>query len=344
MRIIGYGVVGLGEADRYMENTLKEFARLCDDVVLCLNNAGKKEKELIKKYGFRSYEDPREWGKFQPIMKEYLIRKKVAELKPDICLPLDMDEIYDSKLTKAEVSTVLGNNDGGYVFIANLIGDEKHYSPSLSFWDARIWRWDERFLGMDRQPVHCGMIPKLYYFHGVYLPVLLKHYGLMNKEERQRKAERYDLYDPQAQWKGKSYYDSLRSDISVENFSEDTMREVVKKEVLGYGYQHKKIPMPEEKRFIYVRRKKDGYVFDMGEAEWKTLQEDKNRNNDFEYVSDVKMDVAEDVFVPPPIVDDPLECKTCGFIAKSDFGLTVHQRKHAESSVQTAQISDNTGS
>ena len=337
MRLIGYGVIGPDE--KYLEATLKEFKRLCDDAVFCLNNAGVNEKRLLKKYGYEYYQDQREWGKLQPAIKENLIRSHVSKLKPDYCLPLDADEVYDPDLTKEKIIEALGKNDGGYVFVVNLV--DHGYSPEMSFWDSRIWRWDERFLSMNKQPVHCGMIPEKYYFYGVYLPIFLKHYGLKDKVDRERKAARYDLYDPEAKWKGRSYYDSLRANLPVKEFSDDVMREIVRKEVLSYGVQYKKIPMEPVKRFIYVRRKKDGYVFDMGEQEWQTLQEDSNTRNDFEYVSDVR---TQDDFTPPPVVEDPLECKACGFIAKSEFGLSVHARKHAEKTVQAPEVPDDTGS
>ena len=45
MRIVGQLVCGQGEADRYLEDTLKEFKRLCDDVVICLAGMGDFSKE-----------------------------------------------------------------------------------------------------------------------------------------------------------------------------------------------------------------------------------------------------------------------------------------------------------
>ena len=82
MRIIGVGVCGLNE--RYLEATLKEFKRLCDDVLIATNNADEKTIELIDKYKFNHYEDNREWGVYQPSLKTDLLTK-AGELKPDYC-------------------------------------------------------------------------------------------------------------------------------------------------------------------------------------------------------------------------------------------------------------------
>ena len=52
MRIIGIGVAGNGEADRYMRATMEEFKRLCDDVIIATCNADQKTIKLIEEYGF----------------------------------------------------------------------------------------------------------------------------------------------------------------------------------------------------------------------------------------------------------------------------------------------------
>ena len=65
MKIAGVALCGPGEAGRYMEQTLKEFNRLCDVTVIVRNNAGEEEAALIKKYGAKGYEDNRERGRYQ---------------------------------------------------------------------------------------------------------------------------------------------------------------------------------------------------------------------------------------------------------------------------------------
>ena len=50
MRIIGISVVGPNE--RYLEKSLNEFKRLCDDAIIATNNADQKTLELIDSYGY----------------------------------------------------------------------------------------------------------------------------------------------------------------------------------------------------------------------------------------------------------------------------------------------------
>ncbi len=109
MRVIGYGVCGK-EADRYLENTLKEFKRLCDDTVIALNNATDKEKNLIESYGFKTVVDDREWGLHQHHIKQDLMNE-VAKLRPDYCVCLDMDEVFDPEMTREKLLDTFETGD-----------------------------------------------------------------------------------------------------------------------------------------------------------------------------------------------------------------------------------------
>lgn len=212
MKIIGQMVCGPGEADRWLELTLKEFERLCDDVIIATCNAGPKEIQLIEKYDFRHYEDNREWGRFQPDIKTGLL-KKILALAPDWVLPLDADESLPtvSRLVLEEIG--VQNRDSAFFYVVNLWNDEGHYSKTLSFWNVRFYKADPskgtQFL---RKPVHCGNAPP--YFYSIppkksYVPHILLHRGLMLPADRLGKVGRYDKYDPNAQHKGREYYDAL---------------------------------------------------------------------------------------------------------------------------------------
>ena len=80
--IVGYGLCGKNEP--YLEATLDEFKRLCDETIICCNNAGWKELSIIKRYGFKTVQDPREWGVNQWKIKEDFVTNHVAKLKPDL--------------------------------------------------------------------------------------------------------------------------------------------------------------------------------------------------------------------------------------------------------------------
>lgn len=211
MRIIGQLVCGPGEADRWLKDTLEDFKRLCDDVVVCLCNAGPKEKAMVRQYDFRSYEDNREWGKYQPAIKTDLLRR-IMQLDPSWILVLDADETVPT-LDRKSLEALTEGRESCYLYVVNLWNDPQHYSKTLSFWNVRFYRPLEangyQFL---RKPVHCGNAPPYYYNQPAkrsYVPHILLHKGLMLPEDRARKAERYALYDPGAIHKGREYYDAL---------------------------------------------------------------------------------------------------------------------------------------
>ncbi|MFA5432970.1 MAG: hypothetical protein WC319_08900 [Candidatus Paceibacterota bacterium] len=225
LRIIGQAVVGSGEADRYMEDTLKEFKRLCDDVVVCCCNAGIKEKALLRKYRFRYYDDDREWGFKQPYIKTDLL-KRIIQLSPDWILPLDMDETMPS-VNREILESLTKGREACQFYVTNLWNDEQHYAKALSFYNVRFYKNKK---GMETQflkkPVHCGNAPP--YFYSIpakqtYVPHILLHKGLMKKEDRLKKVERYRIYDPNAIHKGEQYYNSLSSDGTGSEYNQQAV-------------------------------------------------------------------------------------------------------------------------
>jgi len=222
MRIIGIGVVGPGEADRYMRATLEEFKRLCDDVILATCNATQKEKDLIDEYGFHHYEDNREWGKEQPNIKTDLLTKAV-ELGPDWVIALDMDEVFAPEFTREEALRLAGGDEiAWYFLVVNLYNDRDHFAHDVGiqrFWNIRFFKFlPEYGLQYQRKNLHCGLAPPIMYKYGWHAPYYLEHYGLMKKEDRDRRVERYAKYDPKAQFKGRVYYDDLARELKPHVF------------------------------------------------------------------------------------------------------------------------------
>jgi len=74
--------------------------------------------------------------------------------------------------------------------------------------------------------------------------------------------------------------------------------------------------------YVYVKRLKDGAVMDIPETH---LEETLKKG--FELVRKIEP-LYENATVEPPKVENPFECPICGFIAKSEFGLKTHKRKH----------------
>jgi hypothetical protein len=230
MKIIGQLVCGPGEADRWLKETLEEFKRLCDDVVVVTCNAGYKEKKLIKKYDFWQYEDNRVWGRYQPDIKTELV-KKIYRLKPDWVLPLDGDETLPtvSRSDLEQITTAEGR-DHAVFYVTNLWNDEQHYAKGLSFWNVRFYQaLPDKGTQFQRQPVHCGNAPPYFYSNNrakiTYVPHILLHKGLMLPEDRQRKYDRYQLFDPEAKYKSRDWYESLLTPASGSEYNQQAVLE-----------------------------------------------------------------------------------------------------------------------
>ena len=213
MKITGQLVCGPGEADRYLEETLREFKRLCDDVIVCLCNAGPKEKKLINKYDFRSYEDNREWGKKQPFIKTDLLRR-IGKLGTDWILVLDADETIPTITDRSVLEKIAkSGREAAHFYVVNLWNDEQHYKKSMGFWNCRYYAYlPERGTQFLKKPVHCGNAPPYFYSlppRQTYVPHILLHKGLLKPGDRFRKSLRYNIYDPHADYKGREYYDAL---------------------------------------------------------------------------------------------------------------------------------------
>ena len=213
------GVVGPNE--KYLENTLKEFGRLCDDTILATNNADKKTKDLIKKYGFWMYEDNREWGISQPDIKTDLLRR-VGKLNPDWIIALDMDEKFAPEFTRAEAEKLADSKEIAFHFLlVNLYNDPEHFYHGVGiqrFWNVRYFKYLSGHTQYLHKALHCGLAPPIHYSWGWYAPFYVEHYGLMTKEDRMRKAERYKKYDPNAKLKSRVYYDDLVADYTPMKF------------------------------------------------------------------------------------------------------------------------------
>lgn len=227
MRIIGFMVCGNGEADRYLEASLKEFKRLCEDAVIVANNADEKTINLIKKYGYWTYEDNREWGKDQPKIKTDLL-KKVANLKPDWIIALDSDEVFAPTFTREEAERLAGGDEIAWNFlVVNLYNDPDHFTHGAGiqrFWNIRFYKFLPQYgLDFQKKSLHCGLAPPIAYKYGWHAPYYLEHYGLMKKEDRLRRVERYQQYDPGARYKDRVYYDDLAADLKPQPFNREKL-------------------------------------------------------------------------------------------------------------------------
>lgn len=225
MRIIGIGVCGPRE--KYIEKSLNEFKRLCDDVLIATNNADEETIKLIDSFGFKHYEDNREWGIDQPNIKTDLLTK-AGELKPDWIIALDMDEVFAPEFTREEAERLASGGEIGYYFLViNLYNDEKHFAHSSGiqrFWNIRYYKYMPEYgLQFLRKSLHCGLGPPVVYKYGWHAPYYLLHYGLMLPEDRLRKQQRYLKYDPTKKFKAGAYYDELGKELPMRDFDPELM-------------------------------------------------------------------------------------------------------------------------
>lgn len=217
MRIVGFMVVGPNE--KYLDKSLNEFKRLCDDVLIATNNADEATKHKIDSFGFKHYEDNREWGIHQPSIKTDLLTK-ISELNPDWIIAIDADEVFAPEFTREEAEKLATTDEIAYYFlVVNLYNDENHFAHDTGiqrFWNIRFYKYlPEYGLQFQKKNVHCGLAPPIAYKYGWHAPFYLEHYGLMLKEDRDRKVKRYQKYDPNKRFKAGDYYDQLSQELKA---------------------------------------------------------------------------------------------------------------------------------
>jgi len=211
-----------GPKEKYLKKSLNEFSRLCDTAIIATNNADKDTKNLIESFGFSHYEDNREWGIYQPSIKTRLL-ERAGELQPDWIVALDADEAFAPEFTREEAEKLAKQEEiAWYFLIVNLYNDEDHFVHGTGiqrFWNIRFYKYLPQYgLQFQRKALHCGLAPPMAYRYGWHAPYYLLHYGLMAKEDRDRKADRYQKYDPNKKFKHGTYYDELRAELKPRKF------------------------------------------------------------------------------------------------------------------------------
>lgn len=331
MRIIGISCIGPNE--KYLDECLEDFKRLrIDDGVFVLNNADSQTVQKIKATGWQYYHDNREWGKYQPRIKTDLL-EKIRILKPDWVLAKDGDEIFDKGLTREGLEDLAGKGGVGYYFyVVNLWNDEEHYSRTLNFWNIRFYRYAPEFgLQFQRKNVHCGWSPPIAYYYGNYAPYLLKHYGLMLKEDRQRKVERYDIYDPNAIYKDRSYYEELKSNSKGVKFDEEQMSKRIKEEVRSYKMKKEPVQAEGLGTFIYIVRE-DGSQIDIPKRD---LEQTLRLHPSWKVKGEISLTKPEALPIETAMNDKHVfACVLCGKEFGKETELIIHRRSHDEQKVE----------
>lgn len=215
--IAAYLIVGPGEAGRMLEPVLRQL-HWADEICICMNNVDEATKELCYRYGTILRHDDREWGREQWRIKQDFL----SALVPLITAPhletwiwcMDADEIFDARFDRSMAERMTHGHDvAWYFWCLQYWNDPSRVRMDLSFPNVRFWKVVPE-LGLHFQAValHCGLAPRYAYQYGSQSGLWFGHYGLMKAEDRARKVARYAKYDPEAKYKGKSWYDALRNE------------------------------------------------------------------------------------------------------------------------------------
>lgn len=344
-------VCGEGEAARYLRKPLDDFKRLCDDAVICLNHADQETERMVKHYGFKSFRDDREWGREQPRIKETLTAA-IWQLNPDWIVALDADEQFDKNLTREGLEALTQKGPHAWHFyMTDLWNDANHYRPDMCFWKVQFYQViKENGYAFRHQPFDPGIVPEWAASSAAYAPYLIKHYGLMTEESRQRRLARYKMFDPEQTWLPVQYYQALASSGGEEPFDEDVLHRAIEQEVSTYTLPKKILTIPPMDKFHFLRHKATHVVLDVPDRD---LEETMKRG-EFDYVREaapLHLSVADVPIIedtPQPEADQPmadvsaspeapteeiankLKCILCGFEAKNEHGLIIHKgRRHA---------------
>lgn len=270
MKIVGYVVVGTGEADRYLERTLDNLRELTDQIVVACNAKDQKTKDLVsrypktKAYNFSGYE----WGKKQNIIKEELFRLAAKE-QPDWIMCLDADERLDKTFTRGKAEMLANRNEVSYTFYCVQLWDREDQMRIDGAWggfrNVRFFRFlPHASWQFERRPLHCGLAPLYAYRWSADSEHAFIHYGYMREKDRKRKTERYKKYDPNGVYRTQGYYDSITTKPTLKPFKEEDFVEKLKYSPKSPNIE-KVIRRHKMEKTYYVKNK-HGKVFPVREG------------------------------------------------------------------------------
>lgn len=324
MKIVGAMVVGKDEGERWLKPCLEQF-NILDGALIVQNNVDAKTKLVIEESGFNTYEDNREWGICQNKIKESLA-KNLDIFKPDWVVSLDADEFLEKQLTREKLEELASQSyDIAYYFWCIEFWDSAdQYREDFTFDDVRFWKYLPNLLSFRNTPVHCGMAPEWNYRWGTHSGYFFKHYGLLKREDRLKKVERYEKYDNKGIYLPKQWYESLKdTNPPLKHFDEEEFIKILpetkfrKRQIMGPGIEQPKkywrfinpygVLITFDKEVHYRQRIKD--------PKWKFLGDDTLQSLRREEVP----------FTPERIAE--IFCEQCSFTGKSELSLKIHKSR-----------------
>lgn len=286
----------------------------CDEIWVCCNNIDDDSRKLLKDLGCYTVDDNREWGKNQWLIKEEFFKNHLRPRNPDWIVAKDADEIFDSHFNRQEAEKLANEGFAGYNFyVVNLV--EGGYSAERSFWNCRFWRYNPEWpCEWQRRNLHCGLYPLHNHRHADFAPFILKHYGLINKELRERKSARYKKYDPEMRWMRMNgeFYDWLNKEkIRVDEYNEEILHQRAVNFALNTIKKRQVMFDKKQEKVHYFRRLLDGELIPVEESMLaETKMRMRNGQREFEYVGEVNNYTPEARQEEAPvIVVEPEEIK-----------------------------------
>lgn len=361
------GVVGKGEADKYLKQVLDHNLPLVDKMVIWGDAPDEKTDRLILSYGnkveYRRYPESM-WATKQWLIKESLFRYVIAH-KPDWILAFDADEIFDDRLTRAKLEELASGKATSYDFnFIQLWDDEKHMRVDGGwgdFWNCRFYKYQEnQDQSWLRKALHCGLWPIYARQQAIMIPYIVKHYGYMKPEHRPAKIWRYDTYDPQKVYQDKEWYASMKFEqsdprIKIMEFNEEDYINRLLPQMMPKYQKETKMKQfdPKSVQKVYmVRRLKDNRIQEMSSRQYDELVATNSFAKQFELIGDVKTGSG---LPEAPVIEAPIQepvqeqfeqakeslekadkkqkelgkfdC-ACGYKGKSKAGLAKHQKTH----------------
>lgn len=265
------GLMVVGPHEPYLREVLEHnFRRLNIQPVVACNNCDPITKRLLKEFGADFYDDNREWGLYQPAIKTDLLKYIQANHQPDWILACDADEVIDCDRETLEYYASLPSI-AWQTFFVHYWNDTTHHNPHWGFWNVRFFRnMPEHGVQYLRKNVHCGLAPPTFYHYANDMPVIMWHYGLMDKAKRMAKVERYKQYDANANFMDASYYEMLASPYRGEPLNKDEMREKVRADIANRKSM-KGMPVPQEPEgWVLIER--DGRKIDVPAADLRRYE------------------------------------------------------------------------
>lgn len=314
MKIAGFLVVGKGEADRYLPQVLKRLDGLCDRIFIWGNNPDKKTDELCSKYDY--YRHPEDlWGTQQWRIKFTLLTEFVKPYNPDWIVCVDADEILDKRLTREKAEEMADWGEVAFNFYCVQLWNSENTMRVDgywgNFWNVRYYKFiPELQQFFQKTALHCGLAPIYAYKWATPSGLLFKHYGYLKPEDRAKKADRYERYDPTAIYKSIEFYKSIK-DINpvLEPFDEDEfgkkLKYVPKKPLINKVLKERLMRGKN-----YVVKNPHGRIVECNELVYETI---KNKPG-FVLITDYEAE-RRNVIEAPLIKSDKgglFECPICG--------------------------------